>query len=108
MAVFSINDAVLIAVSGLLVKEGANMWLKYRANKSGNGKNNLKGLLEDIRGQGKLTLDKVGGIEREQGEIKITLKGITTEMSGFKGKCLEQDEKIKQLDDRVFEHIKEA
>jgi len=108
MAVISIENGVLVAVSGLIIKEGANLWIKYKTNKSGNGKNNLKGLLEDIRGQGKLTLDKVGGIEKEQGEIKIELKGVTTQMAAFNEKCVVIEKHVDQLDERVFDHIKKA
>lgn len=106
MAVFSIDDAVLIAVGGLVVKEGANLWLRYKSKKGGNGKNTLMGLLGDIRGQGKLTFDKVNGIEKKQGEMEITLKGVTTEMSNFKDKCIDLDKEVKNLDERIFDHIK--
>ena len=47
-----IDDAVVLAVSGLVIKETATMIIKLKTKKNGNGKNNLKGLLEDIRATG--------------------------------------------------------
>jgi hypothetical protein len=102
-----IDDAIVIAVAGLLTKEGVMAFIKYRAKKNYNHNGNgLRGLLEDIRGQGKLTLDKVGGIEKEQAEIKLNLMKAATEMVGFKEKCVAQDKKIDELDCRLFDHIK--
>jgi hypothetical protein len=106
MASFVISDAVVIAVTGLLAKEVGLLFLKFKGRKKENGKNNFRGLLEDIRGQGKVTLDKVAGIERDQVDIKVTLKGVTTEMVNFKDKCIEQDDRLDQLDQRIFDHIK--
>ena len=108
MAVFSIDDAVLIAVVGLTVKEGANLWLKYKSKKNGNGKDNLRGILEDIKGTGKLTLSKVGDIEKEQGLIKLDLKGVMTDMVTFKEKCISLDKDVTNLDQRIFDHVKAA
>ncbi len=103
-----ISYPLVIAVGGLLIKEGASMFIKYKANKNGNGKNNIKGLLEDIRSQGNLTLTKVGSIEHEQGEIKIALKGITTEMVSFKEKHISLDKDVTNLDQRLFDHVKKG
>jgi hypothetical protein len=101
-----IDDAIVIAVAGLLTKEGVMAFLKYRSRKSNQNGNGLKGLLEDIKGQGKLTLEKVGGIEKEQSEIKLSLTKAATEMIGFKERCIVQDKKIDELDWRLFDHIK--
>ena len=53
--------------------------------------------------QGKLTLDKVGGIEKEQNEIKIELKGVTTQMCAFNDKCNVIEKRVDQLDSRIYE-----
>jgi hypothetical protein len=104
-----IDDAIVIAVGGLVAKEATALIIKLRARRNGNGKvgaAQIAGLLTDIKGVGKLTLEKVGGIEREQGEIKITLKGVTTDMINFKEKCLSLDGQVKQVDERLFDHIR--
>jgi hypothetical protein len=101
-----IDDAIVIAVAGLLTKEGVMAFLKYKSKKNNQNGNGLRGLLEDIKGQGKLTLEKVGGIEKEQGDIKLGLMKATTEMVAFKEKCIAQDKKIDELDCRLFDHIK--
>jgi hypothetical protein len=101
-----IDDAIVIAVGGLVAKEATTLIMKLRARRNGNGKDHIAGLLSDIKGQGKLTLDKVGGIEKEQGEIKITLKGVTTDMVNFREKCMALDGQVKQVEERVFDHIR--
>jgi hypothetical protein len=106
MATITVDNAVIVAVAGLIAKETTMGIIKLLGKRTGNGKNTLRGLLEDIRGQGKVTLDKVGAIEKEQGDIKIALKGVTTEMVSFKEKCVEQDDRLDTLDTRFFDHIK--
>jgi len=101
-----IDDAIVIAVGGLVAKEATALIIKLRARRNGNGKDHVKGLLTDIKGLGSLTLEKVGGIEKEQGEIKITLKGVTTDMINFREKCLALDGQVKQVEERVFDHIR--
>jgi hypothetical protein len=109
MATITVDNAVIVAVAGLVAKEATTMIIKLLGRKNGgNGKNTLRGLLEDIRGQGRVTLDKVGTIEKEQVEIKIALKGMTADMVNFKEKCVEQDERLDTLDQRFFDHIKRA
>ena len=101
-----IDDAIVIAVCGLVAKEATALIIKLRARRNGNGKDQIKGLLTDIKGLGSLTLEKVGGIEKEQGEIKITLKGVTTDMVNFREKCMALDGQVKQVEERVFDHIR--
>jgi hypothetical protein len=104
-----IDDAIVIAVGGLVAKEATALIIKLRARRNGNGKgynSQLTGLLTDIKGQGALTLEKVGSIEKEQGEIKITLKGVTTDMVNFRDKCLALDGQVKQVDGRLYDHIR--
>ena len=101
-----IDDAIVIAVGGLVAKEATALIIKLRARRNGNGKDQIKGLLTDIKGLGSLTLEKVGGIEKEQGEIKITLKGVTTDMVNFREKCMALDGQVKQVEERVFDHIR--
>jgi len=104
-----VESAVLIAFGGVLIKEGFSMykWAKNR-NKNGSNGKNISGLLEDIKGQGTIMLGKIGKIEGEQTEIKINLQKVTTEMVSFKEKCIETDERIDTLDQRFFDHIKQA
>jgi hypothetical protein len=101
-----IDDAIVIAVGGLVAKEATALIIKLRARRNGNGKDHVKGLLTDIKGLGSLTLEKVGGIEKEQGEIKLTLKGVTTDMVNFREKCMALDGQVKQVEERVFDHIR--
>ena len=101
-----IDDAIVIAVGGLVAKEATALIIKLRARRNGNGKDQIKGLLTDIKGLGSLTLEKVGGIEKEQGEIKLTLKGVTTDMVNFREKCMALDGQVKQVEERVFDHIR--
>lgn len=106
---FTVDDAVLLTVVGLVIKEGSSMFVKIRMKKKDNGKENgIRGLLEDIRGQGKVTLDKVAGIEKEQGDIKVALKGVTTDMINFRDKCIDQEARMDVFDQRFFDHIKQA
>jgi capsule polysaccharide export protein KpsE/RkpR len=106
-----IDDAVLIAVGGLVVKEGASVIMKLRAKRNGNGKDKaaqISSLLSDIKGQGSLTLQKVGGIEKEQGSIKTDLAVVKTEMANFNKACSTFDERIKQVDERIYDHIRQG
>ena len=101
-----IDDAIVIAVGGLVAKEVTALIIKLRVRRNGNGKDHIKGLLTDIKGQGSLTLEKVSSIEREQGEIKLTLKGVTTDMANVKEKCLNLDNQVKQVEVRMFDHVR--
>lgn len=103
---FQIDDAIVIAVGGLIVKEATSLIIKLKSRGKGNGKDHIHGLLSEIKGQGKLTLERVSGIEKEQGEIKTNLAVMTAEMVNFKDKCLNLDGQVKQVEERMFEHIR--
>ena len=106
-----IDDAVLIAVGGLVVKEGASVIMKLRAKRNGNGNGKdavVKGLLQDIKAQGSLTLQKVGGLEKEQSGIKTDVAVVKTEMANFNKACSTFDERIKQVDERIYDHIRQG
>ncbi len=111
MANIWIDDAVLIAVGGLVMKEGASLVMKLRAKRNGNGNGKdsaIKGLLQDIKGQGSLTLQKMSGLEAEQGEIKTDIAVVKTEMANFNKSCSTFDERIKQVDERLYDHIRQG
>jgi hypothetical protein len=95
---FTVDNALALAVIGLVVKEGTSMILKFR--KKGNGRD-LNGMLSDIKGQGKLTLDKVNLIE-------VNMAKVTTEIDKFNKYCDKTDAKIGELDDRLFDHVRQG
>jgi hypothetical protein len=111
-----VDDAIVVAVSGLVIKEVAVFAMKLRSRRGGNGNGRrgssyndlapMKGTLEDIKGQGKLTLEKIGFIEKEQGEIKTNVAVLASEVTNFKDKCVLLDGQLKQVEERVFDHIR--
>ncbi len=111
MASIVINDAVLVAAGGLVVKGGDLLLKWYRARKGGNGKDkgpHIAGLLNDIKGQGTLTLTEVGKIKDAQSEMKTNLAVMTTKMGAFETACVSFDDRIGKLDTRLYEHVEKG
>ena len=91
---FSVPDATLIAVSGLLVKEIAAYFMKRRAN----GKD--KQMYEDVKDI-KFKVEDIPLIKNTMKNYEVRCEahmriqdGINSQVGG----------KIKELDDRLYEH----
>ena len=113
---FVVEDALIFAVAGLVVKEGVGVvkWVMGRKKPNGKGNGKVEALLADIKGQGIATLARVSNVQQSQAETEKQVAVIAAEMKGVNERCAMHMEsmtgitdnlsrRVDQLDTRVFD-----
>jgi hypothetical protein len=96
-----VDGGIVVAVAGLLAKEAVSL-IKRGRNGKGNGKV-IETLLNDIKGVGTTTLNRVGRIEEIQGKMSTAIEVLSTKVCGFDDRFDGIKDRVDNLDGRVFD-----
>jgi len=113
---FVVEDALIFAVAGLVVKEGVGVvkWVMGRKKPNGKGNGKVEALLADIKGQGIATLARVSDVQQSQAETEKQVAVIAESLKGFNERCnmhidsmtrsvTDLKGRVEQIDERVFD-----